>query len=117
MLARRRCPPMCPAPRGLHGVLIHDLGRKIVDGTYPAGTALSHELVGAEYDASRPTVREALRVLEAKGMLRIRQSLGTRVQPADRWNLLDADVVAWRLQGPDRAQQARDLVEMRLAVE
>ena len=108
---------MTPAPRGLHGVLVHELGRKIVDGTYPVGAVLTPDEIGSEYDASRPTVREALRVLESKGMLRIRQSLGTRVQPIEEWNLLDAEVVAWRLQGSDRAVQVRELIEMRLAVE
>jgi DNA-binding FadR family transcriptional regulator len=98
-------------------VLVHDLGRKIVGGAHPAGTALSLEGLCAEYDASRPTVREALRVLESKGMLRIRQSLGTRVQPLEEWNLLDADVVGWRLEGTDRDQQVRELLQMRLAVE
>jgi DNA-binding FadR family transcriptional regulator len=105
------------APRGLHGALIHDLGRKIVGGAHPAGVALSLDGLCAEYQASRPTVREALRVLESKGLLKIRQSLGTRVQPVDQWNLLDADVVAWRLAGGDRAQQVRELLQMRLAVE
>lgn len=108
---------MVSAPRGLHGVLVHDLGCKIVDGVCPAGSVLSHDQLCAEYDASRPTVREALRVLESKGLLRIRQSLGTRVQPIEEWNLLDADVVAWRLAGRDRDQQIRELLEMRLAVE
>lgn len=105
------------APRGLHGALIHDLGRKIVSGVHPAGVALSLDGLCTEYRASRPTVREALRVLESKGLLKIRQSLGTRVQPVDEWNLLDTDVVAWRLTGGDRAQQVRELLQMRLAVE
>ena len=108
---------MSRAPRGLHGVLVHDLGRKIVSGAHPAGSALSLDGLCAEYDASRPTVREALRVLESKGMLRIRQSLGTRVQPVEEWNLLDSDVVGWRLEGADRGQQVRELLQMRLAVE
>lgn len=105
------------APRGLHGALIHDLGRKIVGGVHPAGVALSLDGLCADYQASRPTVREALRVLESKGLLKIRQSLGTRVQPVDEWNLLDADVVAWRLASDDRARQVRELLQMRLAVE
>jgi DNA-binding FadR family transcriptional regulator len=49
--------------------------------------------------------------------VRIRQSLGTRVQPVEHWNLLDADVVKWRLAGRQRGQQLRELVQMRLAVE
>src|ERR1041384_1360888 len=99
------------APRGLHGALIHDLGRKIVGGVHPAGVALSLDGLCADYQASRPTVREALRVLESKGLLKIRQSLGTRVQPVDEWNLLDADVVAWRLASDDRARQVRELLQ------
>lgn len=117
MLRMRHAWPVSLAPRGLHGALIHDLGRKIVSGTHPSGVALSLEALCAEYQASKPTVREALRVLESKGLLKIRQSLGTRVQAVDQWNLLDADVVAWRLAGRDRDQQVRELLQMRLAVE
>lgn len=108
---------MARAPRGLHGVLVNELGRKIVSGIYQPGAALSLDDLCEEYDASRPTVREAVRVLESKGLLRIRQSLGTRVQPMDAWNLLDADVVSWRLGGADRHQQARELLQIRIAVE
>lgn len=108
---------MARASRGLHGVLVHELGSKIVGGSYPPGAALSLDGLCAEYDVSRPTVREALRVLESKGLLRVRQSLGTRVQPMEAWNLLDADVVCWRLDGADRTRQARELLQMRIAVE
>lgn len=104
-------------PRGLHGVLVHELGQRIAQGTYKTGDALSPDEVATQFDASRPTVREALRVLESKGMLRIRQSLGTRVQPVEMWNLLDSEVVGWRLRGQDREDQIRELIEMRLAVE
>ncbi len=108
---------MVPTPRGLHGVLVHELGRQIADRIYHAGDVLSPDETGKQFDASRPTVREALRVLESKGMLRIRQSWGTRVQPPEEWNLLDPEVVGWRLHGRDRDHQIRELVEMRLAVE
>jgi DNA-binding FadR family transcriptional regulator len=108
---------MASAPRGLHGVLVRELGRQIADGALPVGTVIVPEEIGRTFEASRPTVREALRVLESKGLLRIRQSLGTRVQPMSEWNLLDAEVVDWRLHSRNRDDQVRELAELRLAVE
>src|SRR5690606_36984600 len=44
---------------------------------------------------SRTTLRDAIKVLSGKGLLRTARRYGTRVTPVDEWNLLDGDVVAW----------------------
>jgi DNA-binding FadR family transcriptional regulator len=103
--------------RGLHGGIVHELGLEIAQGVFRPGDVIVPDEVGRRFEASRPTVREALRVLESKGMIRIRQSLGTRVTPTQDWNLLDGDVVYWRLHAPDRDDQLRELMQMRFAVE
>jgi DNA-binding FadR family transcriptional regulator len=103
--------------RGVHGALVQQLGLQIAQGGVRPGEAIIPDDVGRQFRAARPTVREALRVLESKGMLHIRQGLGTRVTPPEDWNLLDEDVVYWRLHGTMRDQQMRELLQMRFAVE
>jgi DNA-binding FadR family transcriptional regulator len=60
-------------------------------------------------------VREAIKVLAAKGLVESRPKVGTRVRPRRDWNLLDPDVLAWRIEaGPDAGflEQALELRRM-----
>ncbi len=70
-----------------------------------------------EFEVSRQAVREALKVLAAKGLLASRRRTGTTVLPRTRWNLLDPDVLAWC--PPDRIppEFLADLVESRQLIE
>jgi GntR family transcriptional regulator, galactonate operon transcriptional repressor len=107
------------AGRGLHGRIVEAIGRRILKGAIPPGSALPREseLMG-EMGASRTSVREALRVLAAKGLVESRQRLGTRVRPSRAWNLLDPDVLAWQAaEGPAGGELTRHLVELRRLVE
>ncbi len=66
---------------------------------------------------SRTVIREAIKVLAAKGMLEVRQGSGTRARPRSEWSLLDPDVLAWQaLLAPD-PRVLRDICEVRLAIE
>lgn len=103
--------------RNLHRMVVHRLGTMIVTGELAEGEQINPDLVGQTMDASRTAVREALRVLEAKGMVRPRPKTGTRVLPADQWDLLDEDVISWRVHGPDRVEQMTELMDLRVAVE
>jgi DNA-binding FadR family transcriptional regulator len=62
-------------------------------------------------------VRETLRVLEAKGMIVARPGIGTWVRSEADWNLLDAEVIGWRLHGASYRHQMRELWELRHSVE
>ncbi len=66
---------------------------------------------------SRTILREAVKTLVAKGMLVTGPRTGTRTRPPADWNLLDPDVIRWRLEaGVDKAF-VRDILELRLAFE
>lgn len=97
--------------------VVADLGRRIAAGELPPGTKVVPEELAAEHGVSRSVVREALRVLEAKGMVRPRQRVGTLVLPPGEWDSLDADVIGWLLAGGDRLRVVTDLEELRAAVE
>lgn len=99
---------------GLHGRIVHAIGRRIVSGDIPPGARLP---LAAHVPASRGVVREAVRVLAAKGLVVSRPKTGTRVRPPESWNLLDADVLAWRQAGPGPRAFLGKLTEVRLLIE
>ena len=102
---------------GLHGRIVHALGRRIVTGELRPGDRLP---AGPELQASRTVVREAVKVLAAKGLVESRPKTGTRVRPGHAWNLLDADVLAWQQEGstgPQNDALLRKLTEVRRIIE
>ena len=62
--------------RNLHGRIVHALGRRILRGDISPGDALE---AGSVMAASRTALREAIRVLAAKGLVVARPRIGTRV--------------------------------------
>lgn len=87
-------------PRGLYGQIVEMLGSDIVVGLYQPWQVLAPEKLVINLRISRTVLREALRVLESKGLILARPNVGTRVQPIERWDLLDADVLRWRRGAP-----------------
>ena len=64
----------------LYETIRKDLLSKILDGTYPEGQAIPSELELAQmYGVSRPTVRQALKLLSDEGYLEKRRRRGTVV--------------------------------------
>jgi DNA-binding FadR family transcriptional regulator len=103
--------------RNLHEFVVQRLGLMIGTGSIEEGAKILPEVAGDELGVSRGVVREALRVLEAKGMVRPRPRTGTRVCGVQEWDLLDPDVIGWRIRGPHRSKQLSDLMDLRVAVE
>lgn len=105
-------------PRKLHDHVIQELGRRIVGGEVRAGDVLPREHILAEQMAvSRTVLREALKVLSAKGLVESRPKIGTRVRDPRFWHQLDADVLAWRCQSMPTESFVQKLIEMREILE
>ena len=104
--------------RSLHGQVAHDIGIRIVQGAIASGEVLpNEETLSAQLHVSRTALREAIKVLAAKGLVESRPKTGTKVRPRDQWNLLDPDVLAWQFSpAPDEAIIA-DLFEIREMLE
>ncbi len=102
----------------LHARLAHEIGRRIVSSGYAEGSSLPRESeLATEFHASRQAVREALKVLAAKGLVASRRRTGTWVLPRSSWNLLDPDVLAWHSPESIRKEFLDDLIELRRVIE
>lgn len=98
--------------------IVHDLGTAIVTGAFGEDGAFPIEAeICRKYDASRSIVREAIKVLNAKGLLIARPRKGTRVRPERDWNLLDPDVLNWMLKRRFSLAMLVDFTRTRLAIE
>ncbi|MEI3865597.1 FadR/GntR family transcriptional regulator [Microbacterium sp. CCNWLW134] len=104
--------------RGLQGRVIEAIGRAIIRGDYAPGELVPKEAELTEaYGVSRTSVREAMRVLAAKGLVDIRQKVGTRVRRTEQWNVFDADILRWHSDEGRGESILRDLVEVRQIME
>ena len=94
------------------------LGRRIVSGQYEPGDTLPTEpQIQEEFGVSRTAVREAIRVLSAKGLTVSRPKIGTRVRPKVDWAMLDPDVLRWHLEQNPGDDFIHALFEMREIIE
>ena len=106
------------ARRGLVPTLVDALGRQIVAGGVPEGSALPIEAdLTQSFGVSRTVVREAVRILNAKGLVESSPMRGTRVRPRSSWHLLDPDVLGWWAGVGGAAEILRDLAEIRRIIE
>lgn len=104
--------------RSLHSHVVRELGKRIVVGDLKPGDVLPREETLAEtMEVSRTALREALKVLSAKGLIESRPKIGTRVRPTEVWNQLDADVLSWRCESMPADDFVEKLVEMRDIIE
>lgn len=102
----------------IHAELAAGIGELILNGTYPPGSLLPNEAEwGRRFSASRTAVREAIKTLNGKGLLASRPKIGSRVEPRERWNLLDRDVMAWHRATLDETRFLHALQEVRRILE
>lgn len=100
--------------RSLHGQVAHQIGERILRGDIVPGQSLPNEAdLSEELNVSRTALREAIKVLAAKGLLESRPKTGTRVRSRDNWNMLDPDVLAWLFADGPNAAASEMLFEIR----
>jgi GntR family galactonate operon transcriptional repressor len=98
--------------------IARSLGMRIVSGEFLPGASLPVEADLCQiYGVSRTVIREAIKNLAAKRLIEVSPKVGTRVLPFSDWNLLDRDVLAWRLNAQFDAEIVSDIFEMRLCFE
>lgn len=103
--------------RNLTYGMLDALGRAIVTGKYDDRAFPTEADLATQYTVSRSVVREAVKMLTAKGLLTARPRKGTTVQAAAYWNLFDTDVLRWMLERKFSLQLLRQFTELRVAIE
>jgi DNA-binding FadR family transcriptional regulator len=113
-----RSPMSNPPIQNLTHQLTYDLGLAIVQGVYPVGTGLPSEAdLCIEYNVSRSSTREAVKMLSAKGLISSRPKQGIRVLPESSWNMFDTDVLKWILSSKPSLALLKEFTEVRVALE
>jgi DNA-binding FadR family transcriptional regulator len=102
----------------LHRVLLGELLASIAVGKQAVGSRLPRETDLAErFGVSRGVVRESLRGLEERGVIRVKHGAGATVQPAREWNVLDPDVLSAILRTDSSAALLHEFLECRRIIE
>ncbi len=98
--------------------VIRQIGLSIMRNDFKPGDTLSSEPeLSLQFNVSRPVMREALKILSAKGLIESRPKTGTKVRPRVEWKILDPEVIGWLYEvGPDRSF-LDSLCEVRLMFE
>lgn len=91
---------------------------RIHSGDLPPGAVVPKEAtLCEEYGVSRTVIREALRIMQEKGLVDIKQGRGTEVAPMSSWNLMDPMIVAAQVRYDPTLTVIGQLIAVRAAVE
>ena len=104
--------------KSMHSRIVQELGMQIVSGRFKPDDKLPAEaLLCEEYAVSRPVLREATRVLVAKGLVYSRPRVGTVVKARREWHMLDPDVLHWLMQSSPQNEFFNVLTSVRSIIE
>lgn len=105
-------------PARLAQLVVDSLVDAIVAGTIAPSAALPPEsALASTFEVSRITVREAVKLLEAKGLVTVRHGIGAVVNTDTDWNLLDSDVLAAAMRHDENLTILDELVGVRVSLE
>lgn len=105
-------------PQRLATAVVEDLVNRIVGGELPVGSALPIEPLLCEmFSVSRTVIREAVKALEAMRLVTVQQGLGTTINDAEDWDLLDPVVLAASIRHDAERSILEDLVDVRRTLE
>ena len=95
-----------------------ELGRAIVCGDYGSAESFPTEAeLCLKFGVSRTAVREAVKMLSAKGLVSSKPRQGIRIMPEEDWNILDPDLLRWSLEGTPTRRVLKEFFQMRIAIE
>src|SRR3954466_11384713 len=111
-------PPWARRPANLASALTAELVERIVRGQYEPGTPLPPEPALCEtFSVSRTVVREAVKMLQEKGLVHVRQGSGTTVTAPMMWNMLDELVLKAAIANDENLAVLDDVVVTRRLLE
>lgn len=102
----------------LHETVTAKVAAAIVAGEISPGAFLPTEMnLAAQFGVSRTVIREALKVLAAKGLVEVHHGQGVRVLSDTSWSVLDPLILALREQNGGLLQLLQELLQVRRIVE
>jgi GntR family galactonate operon transcriptional repressor len=101
----------------LHDQMIRQIALGIMRGAIGQGELSTEGDLCRHFQVSRTVLREAVKVLAAKGLIELRPKTGMHVRPRSQWNLVDPDLLSWLCEAGVDELFVRDLCEVRLIVE
>lgn len=105
-------------PANLARAVTAELVERIVRGVHPSGTPLPPEPALCDaFSVSRTVIREAVKILQEKGLVQVRQGSGTIVTPPTMWDMLDELVLAATIAEDESLAILDDLVVTRRVLE
>jgi DNA-binding FadR family transcriptional regulator len=118
MISSESAPELLPAlGRNLTFAVFERLGLAIVAGRYDETTFPTELELSHRYGVSHSVIREAVKMLAAKGLVSVRARRGIVPEPEEAWNLLDTDILRWLVErGLSRGLVVR-FKELRIAIE
>lgn len=105
------------AGRNLTYSMLQELGRAVVIGNFDEVAFPTEAELALQFSVSRSVIREAVKMLTAKGLLTTRPRKGITVQTQDHWNLFDSEVLSWLLERKFSLELLRQFNELRVAIE
>lgn len=109
---------MAVANINLSEQVTNELGKAIIAEQYKAGDSLPTEAQLCEqYKVSRTAIREAVKMLSAKGLISSKPRQGIRVEPSEKWNLYDTKVLNWMLSSSPTLHVLKEFLQVRMAIE
>ncbi len=110
--------PRTRRPARFGVVVLEELAHRIIGGAIAEGSVLPTEpALCEEFGFSRTVIRDGLKQLEERGLVRVEQGRGTTVQPRDSWNLLDPTVIRIALEYDADMSLLDDLITVRRVLE
>ena len=105
-------------PANLASAVAAELVDRIVRGVHAPGTPLPPEPALCEtFSVSRTVVREAVKMLQEKGLVHVRQGSGTTVTAPMMWNMLDELVLKAAIANDENLAILDDVVVTRRLLE
>jgi GntR family transcriptional regulator, galactonate operon transcriptional repressor len=102
----------------LHNQVAEILARRIMRGELKPGNRLPDIVqLRSEFQVSRTVLREAVKLLTAKGLVESKPRVGMTVCPRRQWSMLDPEVLLWRVEAGIDKDFFRELIDMRCVIE
>ncbi len=102
----------------LHEQVAKTLSLSIIRRELEPGSLIPNEdELCQQFDVSRTVIREAIRIMDARGLVEVRPRIGTRICPPSKWALTDPTLLAWQLESAPDFKLIQNLFELRNMIE